>query len=113
GTRVGRYLLQDSLGHMWKPLGDVKSIPANLLASGLVVLLWGYFPIAAVDPNNPEGGIKALWPIFGIANQLLAVTALCLATTILLKMTMQEVPSSKFQVPRTPALALVTLIPLL
>src|SRR5689334_10989199 len=67
GTRVGRYLLQDALGHVWKPLGDVKSLPANLLASGLVVGMWGYFLVAAVDPNNPDGGIKALWPIFGIA----------------------------------------------
>ncbi len=84
GTRVGRYLLQDALGHLWKPLGDVRNQLANVLASAAVVALWGYFLIAAV--YDPSGGIKALWPIFGIANQLLAATALCLATTIVLKM---------------------------
>jgi carbon starvation protein len=118
GTRVGRYLLQDALGHVWKPLGDVRSLLANVLASGLVVSLWGYFLIAAV--YDPDGGIKALWPIFGIANQLLAATALCLATTVILKMALQggtgvspvqgagETPAL-----RSPALALITLIPLL
>ena len=114
GTRVGRYLLQDALGHVWKPLGNVRSLPANLIASLLVVAAWGYFLVAAV--YNPDGGIKALWPIFGIANQLLAATALCLATTVILKM--QLSPESKVQglkskVIRHPALALVTLIPLL
>ena len=114
GTRVGRYLLQDALGHVWKPLGNVRSLTANLLASLLVVAAWGYFLIAAV--YDPDGGIKALWPIFGIANQLLAATALCLATTVLLKMqlgTGSEVQGSKSKVLRHPALALVTFIPLL
>jgi carbon starvation protein len=105
GTRVGRYLLQDALGHLWKPLGDVRSLTANLMASAVVVAAWGYFLIAAV--YDPEGGIKALWPIFGIANQLLAATALCLATTVILKMTLQG--STK----RSPAFTLITLIPLL
>jgi carbon starvation protein len=116
GTRVGRYLLQDALGHVWKPLGNVRSMPANLFASALVVAAWGYFLIAAVF--DPDGGIKALWPIFGIANQLLAATALCLATTVILKMQLtraaetgaQKTPSN---VLRHPAFALVTLVPLL
>jgi carbon starvation protein len=120
GTRVGRYLLQDALGHLWKPLGEVRSLPANIAASGLVVGAWGYFLIAAV--YDPDGGIKALWPIFGIANQLLAATALCLATTVILKMSLRNgAPNSdsaraglETGAPsRSPALALVTLVPLL
>jgi carbon starvation protein len=116
GTRVGRYLLQDALGRVWKPIGDVRSLPANVIASGLVVGLWGYFLIAAV--NDPDGGIKALWPIFGIANQLLAATALCLATTIILKMALQDDPAAgsgggAVARRRSPAFALVTLVPLL
>lgn len=109
GTRVGRYLLQDALGHLWKPFGDVKSLPANFFSSALVVGLWGYFLIAAV--YDPDGGIKALWPIFGIANQLLAATALCLATTVLLKMALNG--SARDGRRATPALALVTFVPLL
>ena len=124
GTRVGRYLLQDALGHIIKPLGDMRSLAANIFASGLVVGLWGYFLIAAI--YDPDGGIKALWPIFGIANQLLAATALCLATTILLKMALgtpvsgpartvapQRAGSETGAPLRSPWLALVTLVPLL
>jgi carbon starvation protein len=103
GTRVGRYLLQDFLGHVWKPLGNTQSIPANLLASLLIVSGWGFVLLAGA--RNPDGGTKALWPIFGIANQLLAAIALCLATTVLLKMGLRRSP-------RSPALALVTLLPL-
>ncbi len=110
GTRVGRYLLQDALGHLWKPLGNVKSLPANILASLLVVGLWGYFLVAAV--YDPDGGIKALWPIFGIANQLLAATALCLATTVVLKMALGRGARGEGQRASSPALALVTLVPL-
>ncbi len=101
-----------------------SSLSANIFASGLVVGLWGYFLIAAV--YDPDGGIKALWPIFGIANQLLAATALCLATTIVLKMSLgapnsgsardaeNPLAGSKTGAPlRSPALALVTLVPLL
>jgi len=116
GTRVGRYLLQDALGHAWKPLGNVRSTVANVLASLLVVAAWGYFLIAAV--YDPDGGIKALWPIFGIANQLLAATALCLATTVILKMQLASAGEPKVQGPKSkvlghPGLAFVTLVPLL
>ena len=102
GTRVGRYLIQDALGHVWKPLGDPGNLGANILASALIVAGWGYFLISGV--HDPEGGTRALWPIFGIANQLLASIALCLATTILLKMQLTR--------QRRPAVALVTLLPL-
>ena len=113
GTRVGRYLLQDALGHLWKPLGDVKNHSANVLASVLVVAAWGYFLIQGV--RDPLGGINSLWPLFGIANQLLASIALCLATTVILKM--QLGPSSHGGAGTSgstgrPALAFVTLIPL-
>ena len=64
GTRVGRYLLQDALGHVWKPLGDTRNLAAGIAASAVIAGLWGYFLIAAV--HDPDGGIKALWPIFGI-----------------------------------------------
>ena len=79
GTRVGRYLLQDALSRLVPSLGG-SGWTANLVTSAAFVGAWGYFLIAGVV--DPEGGVGVLWPLFGIANQLLAATALIIATTI-------------------------------
>jgi len=111
GTRVGRYLLQDMLGNIWKPLADTRGIGANVIASVLMVAGWGYFLIQGV--LDPLGGINSLWPLFGIANQLLAAIALCLATTVILKMHLPKPGATPGAPAGRPWLALVTLIPLL
>ena len=75
GTRIGRFLVQEFLGRLWKPLGDLDWLPASMLATGLVVAGWAYFIWS--------GSVETVWPMFGMANQLLAVIALAVVTTTL------------------------------
>jgi len=76
GTRIGRFLLQEFLGKLWKPLGDLDWLPASIAATGLITFAWAFFIYT--------GSVETIWPMFGMANQILAVIALSVVTTVLI-----------------------------
>lgn len=97
GTRILRFMLQEMLSYLHKPLGNTKSWSGNIIGTAIAVSGWGFFIYQGVV--DPLGGINTLWPLFGLSNQMLAVIALLFATTVLLKMGKKKY-------------ALVTLVPM-
>ncbi len=88
GTRAARFMIQDLLAQLYAPLGNTRSLTANLLATVLAVSAWGYFLYQGVV--DPLGGINTLWQLFGVGNQMLAGIALLFCTTLLIKMKRQR-----------------------
>ena len=78
GTRVARYVVQELGGYIYKPFGNLRSLSGNIVASFIVVFAWGYFIYT--------GSISTIWPMFGTSNQLLGMLALCIGTTLIIKM---------------------------